>query len=140
MANNERGELALTVGDRELTLVLDMDAICQIESRMSAEEGRTVPFGECLIGAASNSYRHVRAVLWGALRHHHPNVTVNDAGDLLVEIGGPEAFFATLAKLRKASEPEGDRRPRRARQGRRTGARTSSTPNGSASVRASSGG
>lgn len=133
MANPERGELALTVGDRTYTLVTDYDAICQIEKLMSDEEGRIVNMAEVYVGAAHMSYRHLRAIIWGALRQFHPDMTSQQAGDLIMKLGGPEKFLAVVRKLRQASEPEGKGRPRQARQTKRkAGARTTSTPGASA--------
>lgn len=140
MANPERGQVALTVGDRTYTLVTDMDAICQVEALMSAAEGRVVPYVEVVLGAAQHSQRHVRAIVWGALRQHHEDITLEQAGGLIVQAGGSEKLLETLRKLRKASEAEGDGRPRKARQGGPTGARISNMPNGSASAKTSSGG
>ena len=61
------------------------------------------------------------------------------AARLIEDAGGVEKFFETLGKLRKNSQPEGDGNPRKARQKRGTGARTSSIQGGSASAKTNSG-
>jgi len=138
MANPERGQVALTVGDRTYTVVLDMNALCELEELLSTD-ARSVTAGEAILQAARGSFRHTRALIWAALRRFHPDVSVTDAGALIEAMGGPDQCLETIGKLRKASEPEGDGRPRKARQSK-AGARTSSTLNGSGSVKTTSGG
>lgn len=138
MANPERGELALKVGDQTYTLVLDLNAICEIEEAMSTN-GQLVTIAQVFIAAAHLSTRHVRVLLWGALQRHHKGTSLEFAGSLLEELGGPEQFFATMKKLRGLTEPEGKSRPRKARQSK-AGAHSTSTPIASASGMTSSGG
>lgn len=138
MANPERGEVALAVGDQTYKLVLDMDAICMAEEAMS-RPNELVTIGQIFIGAAHKSQRHVRVLVWAALQRHQPDISLRQAGQLLVDIGGTEKFFATLKKLRGITEPEGEARPRKARQSK-AGARTTSTRGASASAGTTSGG
>lgn len=145
MANPERGELALTVKDCVFTVVLDFEAMATAEGFMSAAEGRNVPIAEILVAAASPvpSYRHMRALMCGALRRHHPEMTPEQVGQFIVDAGGPEALIKLIKKMRGLSEPEGTGRPRKARQPQtktRAGARTTSTRAASASAAKTSGG
>lgn len=142
MANPERGEIALTVKDRVVTLVLDFEALATAEGFMSAEEKRNVPFAEIIFAAASvvPSYRHMRAVMVGAVKLHQPTMTPEEVGQLIVDAGGPEQIIKTIAKLRGLSEPESDGRPRKARRPKPAGARTTSTRGASASAPMTSGG
>lgn len=131
MANPERGEVALTVGDRSFTLVLDLNAICELEDFLSTPD-RPVTIGQVFLMAARESYRHIRALVWASLRRHHSDMSITDAGDLIEAAGGVTKFFETLGKLRKATQQEGDSRPRKARQKTTPGAHGSSMPNASA--------
>jgi hypothetical protein len=140
MANPESGELALPVGDRVYKLVTDFAAIRQIEQYMSKEEGRIVSIGECYWGAANKSWRHIHAIAWGAFQRFHPDVTPEKADDIITELGGPLTFLKIIRELRDISEPEGSARPRKARQSKKAGATTTSTPDASNSRRTTSGG
>ena len=121
MANPERGEVALTVGDRSYKLVLDFDGICQVEDVLSTP-AHIVTFPEAILHSARGSHRHARALIWGALQRFHPTVSLEQAGELIVELGGVEQAFETIAKLRKSAEPDkADRRPRKARPVNGTG-------------------
>lgn len=138
MANPERGEVALKVGDRTYVLVLDMDAICMAEEAMS-RPGELVTIGQIFIAAAHKSQRHLRSLVWAALQRHHPQMDLKQAGDLVVELGGADEFFKTLKRLRGLTEPEETTRPRQARQSKKAGARITSTRGASASASAPSG-
>jgi hypothetical protein len=126
MANPERGEVALTVGDRTYTLVLDFNAQCELEELLSTPEQR-MTLGRAFLLAASYSMTHIRAMVWASLRRHHSDMTVTDVGNLIESAGGVEKLLETLGKLRKASQPEGEARPHKARQ-TKAGARITSTP------------
>jgi hypothetical protein len=141
MANQERGEVTLKVGDREYVLVFDFEAYCQAEELCSTG-GEIVPIGRIFVAAASGSYRHLRALMYGVTRSHHHSLSLKDVGQIIVDAGGPEELLSTIKKLRKVSEPEGKGRPPRARQqkSRTAGARTTSTRDASASRPATSGG
>jgi hypothetical protein len=132
MANPERGEVALTVGDRTYTLVLDLNALCELEEELSTPD-KVVTFGQVFLEAANYSGRACRAIAWASLRRHHSDMSMRDAADLIERAGGIEEFFSTVGKLRKTTEPEGENRPRKARQAKqKAGARTTSTPGESA--------
>ena len=141
MANPERGEVALTIGDRTYTLVLDMDGICQAEAAMSSP-GQIVSITEIFYGAAIGSQRHARALVWASLQRHQPDISLQRAGELMAEFGGAEKFFEVVKELRKTTEPDAEDkpRPRKARQVNGTGARVSSLRGASASTETASGG
>ncbi len=132
MANPERGEVALLVGDRTYKLVIDVNAICELEELLSTPD-QPVTSGQVFLLAAQRSVRHIRALVWASLRRHHPEMELSHTGQLIEDAGGVDEFLETLGKLRKASQPEGDNRPRKARQQTtRAGARTTSTLDASA--------
>lgn len=141
MANPQRGEVALTVKDRVYKLVLDFDGICAAEEAMSTPN-QTVTIAEILLHSARGSHRHARAIAYGSLVRFQPEMTLEQAGELIVELGGVEAFFETVMKLRKSLEPDPEdkpARPRKARHVNGTGARATSSDGGSASSLKSSG-
>jgi hypothetical protein len=138
MANPERGQVALTVEDRTYTLILDMNALCELEELLSTPS-QAVTAAQAFVAAANLSYRHVRALVWAALRRHHPDLTLSAVGDLIEAAGGPEQLFETLKRVREASDPDPVARPRKARRSK-AGGPTTSTPGGSESTAKRSGG
>jgi hypothetical protein len=141
MANPERGEVALTVGDRTYTLVLDFEAYCVAERLMSKDEGRIVAFPEIYAGVSVGSWRHIRALLCGAFTTHQPLMTPPQVAQVIIEGGGPSAMIEKIAELRELSQPDTPARPPQARRPKsKAGARTSSTRDGSTLPPASSGG
>lgn len=141
MANPERGEVALTIGDRTYTLVLDMDGICQAEAALSSP-GQIVSITEIFYGAAIGSQRHARVLVWASLRRHHPDLSLERAGELMGEFGGAEKFFEVVKALRASTEPDAEDRPARPQTARQagTGARVTSLRDASESTATASGG
>jgi len=101
MANKERGETTLTVGDQTYTLRLNIDSICQMEAELDRS------FGSIILELADPSEMRVataRALLWAALLEHHP-VTVKEAGELMLKAGGVVKVLTVLSEAVKQSFP-----------------------------------
>lgn len=129
VANREKGEIAIAVGDKEYVLVLDFEAMCQLEERLSTDAGKDVTFIEVMAKAERGSMRHMRAVFWAALLRHQPDMTFQDASALVMELGGVQGLNDTLLSVAQASQPtkaetKGSKRPQRAQV---NGAETSGT-------------
>lgn len=139
-ANPERGEVALTVGDRSYILVLDFDGICAAEEAMS-DQTKAVTIAEIVLHAARGSHRHARVLAWAALKRRQPDITLEHAGEVIVSVGGVDAFFDTVKKLRKSLEPDQEDRPARPRKARvnGTGAVATSLAGASGSIGTRSG-
>ena len=129
MANPQRGEVPLKVGDRTYTLKLDMDAICTLEGILSTPQ-QLVTLADVFTGVLRNSHVYARALLWALLRRHHADVTLGQAGDLLLEMGGITKFINAVSTVKESTQPDAQDRPARPPRARRsgTGARTTSTP------------
>lgn len=145
MANRQRGEVPLTVGDRTLVLVLDFEAMVQLEDAMSTPD-RVVSAYEVFLQIWGRSkyppFKHARAALWAALRRKHPELTLQDVADLIEQLGGPGSVVGPLAEAYNASRPDKEDvegRPPVARQAS-TGGPTTSTRGGSTSRKTPSGG
>jgi hypothetical protein len=81
MANRIYGEARCGLEDgRELTLRFDFGAL--VEAEEAADAGTEAMMKELSKGGAR--LKVARAMLYGALRHHHPDLTLADAGDLLL--------------------------------------------------------
>ncbi len=84
MANAVFGEARLSTADgRDLTLRYDFNALCEIEEAAGASFGEVNQ--KMLEGRAG--LKLIRAALFGGLRAHHPELTLGDAGDLLLSDG-----------------------------------------------------
>lgn len=110
----ERGEVELEIGGQRYTLVLDIEAVCQLESASTMRLQQV--FEEVHLG----SMRHTRMLFHAALRRHHPTVTVEEigrwsVGDILGAIEGVAGKLASYATPDAKDEKAlGLKRPRKA--------------------------
>lgn len=143
MSNPQRGETSLTVGDRAYTFVLDMDGICKAEAFLSTP-GQIVTIAEIFYGAAIQSQRHARALIWAALQRHHPDMTIEKVNALIGVVGGSEELLKSIEALKRSTEPDAEDvpqdRPQAARPVTGTGGPATSLADASASPVMSSGG
>lgn len=80
MANRMMGEaVARLPDDRALTLRFDHEAF------FAAEQLTEIPVNKLLQQAGKGLTSAARALLFGGLRFHHPDLTAQDATDLMVE-------------------------------------------------------
>jgi hypothetical protein len=72
--NPVKGEVGLTLSDgRKLTLVMDMEALVEAESAYGK------PMAQVMADASAGFVGASRALLYGALRAKHPDVSLRDA-------------------------------------------------------------
>jgi hypothetical protein len=131
MTNPERGEATLTIGGREYTLKLSMNACVALERRLKKS------IGDILAEAGRLNFEAIRLAVWLLLQKHHSAdfKTEEAAGTLMDEAGGISMFFTALQQLQEANRPEGESgepgNPPTA-QGASTGGGSTSTPDASA--------
>jgi hypothetical protein len=121
MANMLKGEVPLAIKDGpQLTLVFDHE--CMIE----AESTYGKPLHVLLKEASAGFIGATRALLYGALRAKHPEITLGEVAELIFAHTGP--IGDALAKAVELSMPpaapgstEGKAKPRR-RVGKTSGA------------------
>jgi hypothetical protein len=82
---------------REFTFLFDHRAI------VASEKAGDGNFGEVLRGMAEGRLGSLVALTWGGLRAHHPELTIEDAWDLLESEG--EALGNALGEAIKSSRP-----------------------------------
>lgn len=104
MANPLRGEAALEVDGQQLTLVIDINALCEAEEALGLDVDLMLAKY-----AAGTSVRMVRALVWAGLQARHP-CTLDEAGGIVSRAG----FLPAKAALEKALKaampaPEDDR-------------------------------
>lgn len=76
MSNALKGEVEFEAGGETYKLVLDFNALCELEGALTPGDDRNGP-------------RASRATLWAALQRHHENLSLNDAGDLVAALTLP---------------------------------------------------
>jgi hypothetical protein len=138
MANAEKGEVDLDVDGHVYTLVLNVNAMCELETLMSST-GQTVTCQDVLVRAVKqHSAVAFRAIFWACLREHHQAISLKQTGELMEKAGGVDGFAKKLAGLIFAVTPAKSDldalgvkdRPQKAQRKRRggTGTRSKSTP------------
>lgn len=84
MANKLRGEIEIEAGGKTYTLRMSINAIAEIEQRLN--------LGINEIAAALSDMPRLRigtlrAIVWGCLREHHKDLAIEDAGEIIGEMG-----------------------------------------------------
>jgi hypothetical protein len=113
MANPHKGDMDVEIDGKTYTLRLDIDAICQLEAL-----GQPLGFATFgAIGAAvdAGNVTLLRATMWAALRRHHAEVGMAEAGELIEALGVAETgpLIAKVILLTFPAQEEGAARPRR---------------------------
>jgi hypothetical protein len=149
MANRERGEWTVEVEAKTYRLQFSINAMCEVEEMLSTP-GKRIGFNTFLTEYLPDGrYLDQRLAMWAALREHHPEITVAEAGWVIDRIGWNRAA-AGLAALLNGTQPDAEDlralgvpeqpngRPPKARQAG-TGGPSTSRPARSGSPRATSG-
>lgn len=99
MSNPLKGEATATLDDgRKLQIVLNANAWVEIEEVL----GKKVPDILDELKGGNASMKTQRAIIWGGLQKHHPEMTLQDAGEVLVEAA------EALAKAVNGGVPQGE--------------------------------
>lgn len=115
MANPHRGDTDIQAGDRSYTLCFSSNAVCEMEEhfdRPIAEIGTMLDAGA--------RFSDLRAVFWHGLRRHHPDLSLEDAGDVMDEVGQDKVGEAIGTAFQRAfpqakGAAGGRARPRKAK-------------------------
>lgn len=103
MANLQKGEVSLPVGDAIYTLSFSVNAFCHLEE---VYDGR--PFKE-LAQELSNpdkvSMTMLRNFVHAALLDHHPEVDIRETGRIITQAGGLEVMMTKVVEGLTASMP-----------------------------------
>jgi hypothetical protein len=92
MANADKGEVAVTIGGTSYTLKQSINAAIEVETLFSKLEGRKVRWAEVIEEVNQGSAAAKRAVFWAMLRTHHPDVTLDRAGELSDQLDAEQAL------------------------------------------------
>lgn len=142
MANPHRGETSVEIGGKTYVLCYGMNACAELENHL----GRSFPE----IVAELQSWKEnperirvttVRALLWAGLRRRHSSVTLEQAGDLIDEIGFSNVWQPVNEAFERAwpDPDEAETKGQRPTNGTGTGKVSSETSSVSGSPARSSG-
>jgi hypothetical protein len=124
MANKFRGEADLDFtrmvdGEEKsakFKLVFDANAFCEIEDLTGMNMGEMV---DAMQSPDKLSFKTIRAVVLGGLKRNHPELELNDAGDIISDAGLSETVNALIGAFTSAMaemDPEqGEVKPKRRR-------------------------
>jgi len=105
MANPHRGEVGLVVGDKEFTLALTTNGLCDLQKRT----GKT--YGELLASLGRLDMVALRDVMKTLLRKHHGKQFHDESavGDLIDDAGGLSGLTDLLKDILSLNQPpDGD--------------------------------
>lgn len=119
MPNPHKGDIELKAGDATYVLRYSIDAICSLEDDL--DKGFPAIAAE-MSDTAKVRISSVRQILLAGLREHHPELTLKQAGELIVSAGGAITVLGKIAEAFSAAFPEaeasGKKSPRQRANGR----------------------
>lgn len=89
MANKERGESKLVLGEKEYTLRFDLNALVELEDKLG------VPLSE--MGNMKITIRNIRSMLWAGILHEAPELTEAEIGKY-VDMGNMEEVQTAISQ------------------------------------------
>ena len=107
MANVNRGEVALKVGDSDYVLKYSANALCDPEAVLKMP---IVEITDLMSDPKKISMTTVRAMLWAGLKSHHPKITLDQAGDMIEKLTLSGALV-NVGLAFQAAFPEADENP-----------------------------
>ena len=96
MANPVKGEVPFEVEGKAYKLVLDFNALCEVEDVLGAG------------GMDLARPKAIRAIFWASMLRHQPDVTVQEAGDLIGALGLEEAGRIVAEAMNRSGLAGGD--------------------------------
>lgn len=105
MANKYRGEHAVEIDGRAYTLCFSTNALCELEAIWGSP---MQDIAKALSREQLPSQIQLRALLWAALRDHHPDISLKDTGVLMDALGSAQTHMATLSAFIAAMPKRAD--------------------------------
>lgn len=105
MPNPHKGDVELKAGDATYVLRYSIDAICSLESEL--DKGFPAIAAE-MGDPGKMRLSVVRQVLFAGLRENHPDITLKQAGELIVTAGGAIVVLGKIAEAFGAAFPEAE--------------------------------
>lgn len=98
MVNKIKGEVALTVEDEVLILVLDVNALVELESLLGE------PINDSYPKLGNGNMTVLRAYMWAALHGRQADMDLADAGNVCTAVGA-KVSYEKLVETMAASFP-----------------------------------
>lgn len=92
-------------GGAEYSLQMDINGMCALEERVSADEGGRVTFQQIMSRIDDGDMRALRLVVWASLLKHHPEVDIDVAGLVATEVLQSTAVLALMNTLVAGASP-----------------------------------
>ena len=130
MANPHRGEVSFEAGGASYTMRLSIDELCALED--ATGKGIVVLAAE-LSNMATLRLSVLRQVVWVGLREHHPDISLKDAGELIVAVGGLQKMMEHVGAAFQRAFPDDEAKGkgnRPQKPGQRNGTGPASTRTG----------
>lgn len=105
MANVEKGEFDLVLGDKTYTLTLKTAALMALQKHFSTAE-QLADLDDVMRRVEAGSIEHVVAFLWACLRKYHPEISFDQATNLIDEAGGLDELHRHFADVSKSVVPD----------------------------------
>jgi hypothetical protein len=106
MSNKLRSEVSFETEDgQSFTLKYDVNALCELEDVL---EMGIPEFAAMFSGRDKIRLKHARAAFWAGLRHHKPDISIKQAGELMMEIGGMTRALELVGEALSTAFPEPD--------------------------------
>jgi len=123
MANPIKGEVDFPVGDAVYRLRLSINEIIQVEDLLGIG---IIQIASMFNDATSLKAGSVRAILWAALREHHPEIDIIGAGDIMGE-ARLQPTIVHVGRALQAAFPKAEDREAPSRKRGRAGTGKAST-------------
>ena len=104
-ANPERGEVDLDVGGASYVLAMSFNGLIELQ-KLFATNGVRPKVEDILGRVRDGDFEAFRAVFWAMFRRHHPDVTIEQAGDLMDRLGGLDKLDTLLSRAMDAGAPD----------------------------------
>jgi len=102
-ANRLKGEAGIEVEGQSYVLAFDVNAMCEVEYLLDQPTDRIL---RAL--TASPPLHVVRALLWGGLRRHHPDLDLQAVGALMEKMGGAGKALEAIGEALVSAFPEAE--------------------------------
>lgn len=107
MANAVKGEVPFDYGGRAYKLVFSANALCEMEDLTGEPAIASIA---SMSDPSTAKIKTLRAAMWAALRDHHADVSLKEAGNIVTGIGMAKASSLIGQVFSLAFPvPEGDR-------------------------------
>lgn len=104
-ANPEKGEFQIVIGGQTYVLAMAFNGLIDLQ-QLFAKDGAMPTIASILLRAQHGDLEAVRAVFWATLRRHHPDITVQQAGDLIQDAGGVGSVDSMIVNAVDAASPD----------------------------------